>query len=72
VKPLVLVVTGAIAVYQRLVSPLLGPRCRFYPSCSQYAKQALLKHGLVRGVLLAVGRVARCNPWNPGGVDFVP
>ncbi len=71
-KPLVLVVTGAIAVYQRLVSPLLGPRCRFYPSCSQYAKQALLKHGLVRGVLLAVGRVARCNPWNPGGVDFVP
>jgi len=71
-KPLVMVATGAIALYQRIVSPLLGPRCRFYPSCSQYAKQALLKHGLVRGVLLAVGRVARCNPWNPGGVDFVP
>jgi putative membrane protein insertion efficiency factor len=72
VKALVLVATGAIALYQRIVSPLLGPRCRFYPSCSQYAKQALLKHGLARGVLLAVGRVARCNPWNPGGVDFVP
>ncbi len=71
-KALVLVATGAIALYQRIVSPLLGPRCRFYPSCSQYAKQALLKHGLARGVLLAVGRVARCNPWNPGGVDFVP
>ncbi len=71
-KPLVLVATSAIALYQRVLSPLLGPRCRFYPSCSQYAKQALLKHGLVRGVLLAVGRVARCNPWNPGGVDFVP
>jgi putative membrane protein insertion efficiency factor len=71
-RPLVIVATGVIALYQRIVSPLLGPRCRFYPSCSQYAKQALLKHGLVRGVLLAVGRVARCNPWNPGGVDFVP
>jgi putative membrane protein insertion efficiency factor len=61
-----------IVVYQRVVSPLLGPRCRFYPSCSQYAKDAVLKHGLLRGVFLAVGRLARCHPWNPGGVDFVP
>jgi putative membrane protein insertion efficiency factor len=63
---------AAIVVYQRVVSPLLGPRCRFYPSCSQYAKDAVLKHGLLRGVFLAAGRLARCHPWNPGGVDFVP
>ncbi len=65
-------VAGVIAVYQTLVSPLLGPRCRFYPSCSQYAKGAVLKHGILRGISLAVRRIVRCNPWNPGGVDFVP
>jgi len=63
---------GAISLYQLLVSPFLGPRCRFYPSCSQYAKDAVLKHGVARGVSLAVRRIVRCNPWNPGGVDFVP
>ncbi len=61
-----------IVAYQRVVSPLIGPRCRFYPSCSQYAKQAVLKHGIVRGVPLAVMRVFRCNPWNAGGIDHVP
>jgi len=61
-----------IVVYQRLVSPLLGRNCRFYPSCSQYAKEAVLKHGLLRGVSLAVRRIVRCHPWNPGGVDLVP
>ncbi len=65
-------VAFAIVAYQRLVSPFLGPRCRFYPSCSQYAKEAVLKHGLVRGVSLAVRRLLRCHPWNAGGVDFVP
>lgn len=65
------VVVG-IAGYQRLLSPLLGQNCRFYPSCSQYAKEAVLKHGLLRGVQLAARRIVRCNPWNPGGVDFVP
>jgi len=65
-------VAGVIVAYQMLVSPLLGPRCRFYPSCSQYAKAAVLKHGLLRGIPLAVRRIVRCNPWNPGGVDFVP
>jgi len=65
-------VAFAIVAYQRVVSPLLGPRCRFYPSCSQYAKDAVLKHGLLRGISLAVRRIVRCNPWNPGGVDFVP
>lgn len=65
------VVVG-IAGYQRLISPLLGQNCRFYPSCSQYAKEAVLKHGVLRGVQLAAQRIVRCNPWNPGGVDFVP
>jgi len=64
--------TLPIEAYQRLVSPLLGPRCRYYPSCSQYAKEAMLKHGISRGVSLAVWRVLRCNPWSLGGVDLVP
>ncbi len=61
-----------LGAYRQTISPLLGPRCRFYPSCSQYAQSAVLKHGVVRGVLLAAGRIARCHPWNPGGVDLVP
>ena len=56
----------------RLVSVHLPPRCRFYPSCSQYALDALATHGAARGSLLAVRRVARCHPWNPGGIDPVP
>jgi putative membrane protein insertion efficiency factor len=66
------VVAAALALYQRAISPLLGPNCRYYPSCSQYAKEAVLKYGVRRGVALAAWRVVRCNPWNPGGVDFVP
>lgn len=61
-----------IRVYQRLVSPLLGPRCRFYPSCSAYAVEALTSHGPLRGSWLAIARLARCHPWNPGGPDPVP
>jgi len=66
------VLVAPIVAYQRLLSPLLGRNCRFYPSCSQYAKEAVLKHGPLRGVSLAVRRIARCHPWNPGGVDLVP
>ena len=66
------IATLPIDAYRLVVSPLLGPRCRFHPSCSQYAKQAVLKHGILRGVSLAVRRIVRCNPWNAGGVDFVP
>lgn len=66
------VLIGAVRVYQRLVSPLLGPRCRFYPSCSSYAVTALRVHGPFVGLYLAVVRVLRCNPWNFGGVDDVP
>ncbi len=65
-------VVAGIVGYQRLISPLIGQNCRFYPSCSQYAKEAVLKHGVLRGVQLAARRIVRCNPWNPGGVDFVP
>lgn len=61
-----------VRAYQLLVSPLLGPRCRFYPSCSAYAVEALRVHGALRGTWLAVRRVGRCHPWNPGGVDQVP
>jgi putative membrane protein insertion efficiency factor len=64
-------VTGAIRVYQRVVSPLLGPRCKYYPSCSEYALQAFREYGLLRGSILAAWRLARCNPWSHGGVDHV-
>ncbi len=65
---LILLVRG----YRVLISPLLGPRCRFYPSCSQYALEALERHGALHGAWLAVRRVLRCHPWHPGGVDPVP
>ncbi|MFZ1324787.1 MAG: membrane protein insertion efficiency factor YidD [Candidatus Contendobacter sp.] len=58
--------------YQWFISPLLGPHCRFYPSCSQYAYEAIARHGIGRGVWLALCRVGRCHPWHPGGVDPVP
>ena len=58
--------------YQLVVSPMLGPRCRFYPSCSAYALEAVRRHGALRGCWLAGRRLLRCHPWNPGGVDFVP
>ena len=61
-----------IRLYQLFVSPLLGPRCRFYPSCSAYSAQAIAGHGVVRGIALTVRRLLRCHPWNPGGVDPVP
>lgn len=61
-----------IAAYRYLVSPWLGPRCRFVPSCSEYAADALRAHGAARGAFLAIGRVCRCHPWNPGGHDPVP
>ncbi len=63
---------GLITLYRRLVSPLLSPACRFYPSCSQYAFEAIEKHGVVRGTVLSLARIGRCHPWNPGGVDPVP
>ena len=61
-----------IRVYQRLVSPLIPPRCRFYPTCSSYAVEALRQHGVLRGSWLTLRRLVRCHPLNPGGVDPVP
>jgi putative membrane protein insertion efficiency factor len=61
-----------VRCYQWTISPLLGPRCRFYPSCSHYAVEALQIHGSLRGSYLALRRLARCHPWHPGGVDPVP
>ncbi|HAS87617.1 MAG TPA: membrane protein insertion efficiency factor YidD, partial [Candidatus Competibacteraceae bacterium] len=61
-----------IRVYQIVLSPLMGNHCRFYPSCSQYAREAIESHGVARGVGLAIRRVLRCHPWHPGGVDPVP
>jgi putative membrane protein insertion efficiency factor len=61
-----------IRAYQLLISPWLGPRCRFYPSCSHYALEALEHHGLARGALLALYRLARCHPGCAGGYDPVP
>ena len=61
-----------IRAYQVAVSPMLGSRCRFHPSCSEYAMEALRRHGLFRGLWLAVRRIGRCHPWHPGGYDPVP
>jgi len=58
--------------YQRFVSPLFPPRCRFYPTCSHYAVEALSRHGLFRGSALALWRLLRCGPWTDGGYDPVP
>lgn len=56
--------------YQRLLSPLLPARCKYHPSCSQYALDALREYGFARGVILAAWRLLRCNPWSHGGVDY--
>jgi putative membrane protein insertion efficiency factor len=62
---------GMIRLYQLTLSRVLPPACRFYPSCSQYAYEAIARYGLIRGGWLAVGRLIRCHPFNPGGYDPV-
>lgn len=66
------VLTAVITFYRRVISPLLGPHCRFYPTCSAYALDALRQHGALRGSWLTVRRLARCHPFHPGGIDPVP
>lgn len=61
-----------IRLYQLMISPLLGNVCRFYPSCSEYAVICLRRFGAIRGSVLAVGRICRCHPFHPGGVDLPP
>jgi uncharacterized protein len=63
---------GCIRLYKRFLSPLLPPSCRFTPSCSMYTVEAIQKHGAVRGSLLGVWRILRCNPFGKGGYDPVP
>lgn len=61
-----------IIFYRKFISPLKKPCCRYYPSCSQYALTAVRKHGAIKGCILAVWRLLRCNPYSGGGVDYVP
>ncbi len=63
---------GLIRIYQHTLSLWLGPRCRFYPSCSHYGYEAFRRHGTLRGLWLTCRRLVRCHPWNPGGIDEVP
>ncbi len=70
--PIARLLTAPIVAYRRYVSPALPARCRFYPSCSAYAQEALAQHGAARGPGLAIWRLLRCHPFHPGGFDPVP
>jgi putative membrane protein insertion efficiency factor len=65
------VLAGIITFYQKVVSPYLPQSCRFYPTCSEYSRQAVLKHGTLKGGVMALKRIVRCHPGNPGGFDPV-
>jgi len=71
-RPMKRVLLALISAYRLLLSPLLGASCRFYPTCSTYAAEAIETHGALRGTWLAVKRILKCHPWHPGGVDPVP
>lgn len=61
-----------VKIYQKFISPLKKPCCKYYPSCSAYAVEAFEKHGAIKGLVLAVWRLLRCNPWSLGGIDHAP
>lgn len=65
------IAVAPLRLYQRAISPALPARCKYYPSCSEYAVQAVRRYGVLRGIVLAVWRILRCNPWSHGGVDHV-
>ena len=66
------ILVTVLRFYRRFISPLKGPTCRYYPSCSQYMLEAIQVHGPLRGVSFGTRRILRCHPWHPGGVDLVP
>lgn len=72
VSPLKGLFLTLIRLYKQFLSPLLGKNCRFYPSCSCYAEEAIVRYGALRGGWLAFKRILKCNPWHSGGVDHVP
>ena len=61
-----------IILYQRLLSPILSSSCRFTPTCSEYTKQAIIKHGIIKGIFLGIKRISKCHPWGKSGNDPVP
>ena len=67
-----LLLLALISFYRYAISPMLGRRCRFFPSCSEYAVEAIQKYGALKGIRLVLSRLSRCHPWNPGGFDPVP
>ncbi|MFT3848499.1 MAG: membrane protein insertion efficiency factor YidD [Propionivibrio sp.] len=67
-----LLLLALIRFYKYAISPFLGNRCRFFPSCSEYAAEAVEKHGAYKGFCLGIKRISRCHPWNAGGFDPVP
>lgn len=71
-SPAVRLLSGLIRIYQRVISPLLGPHCRFQPTCSQYGLEALQRFGVLKGGWLTLKRILKCHPLNPGGEDPVP
>jgi putative membrane protein insertion efficiency factor len=71
-SPIRLLLTGMIRLYQRFLSPLFPPSCRFHPTCSEYTRQAIARHGALKGIGLGIRRILRCHPFHPGGYDPVP
>ena len=66
------ILSPIIFIYQKLISPLLGPRCKYHPSCSSYLVQAITTHGIIKGIILGILRIIRCNPFSGGGYNPVP
>lgn len=61
-----------IKIYKKIISPLFPPRCKYYPTCSNYSIEAFKKHGFFKGLILSIWRLLRCNPFSKGGIDYVP
>jgi putative membrane protein insertion efficiency factor len=71
-KIFLIILSPIIFIYQKLISPLLGPRCKYHPSCSSYLVQAITTHGIIKGIVLGILRIIRCNPFSGGGYNPVP